>query len=854
MASAWQVLLGILASPRLPAACRRAVVRSAAAALARRLAGEDARTALAAPYELAAGTPIYLLDGFHGGIPFWDWLLPEEGLWTSFLWPVVGGALLRRRLPVTLELDGYTFEALARSYPGVLAGLREAVARGYVELVNGTYAQPFLDTLSGEMVVRQLWYGLRAIEQLVGGQVTAYASQEPCFCAQLPQILKSFGYRWTLLRTHWAAFGCDPACDAPLVRWRGPDGTELPAVPRHSWQGYESRKDVQPGVVRGTLSGAHVSHWQAAGLAGLGEAATRHRTVPPLLSKLEDLAPPDAPTPQAQILARTEGVRLSSLTDFCEAALDGRPLESLPSWQPAPDDLTLTLPWGLEGDRLVAAREAAEAALQLAERAAAVAFALGGPDMGPDLEPAWKKLLLAQHHDLQVCGPWPSAAHGRSMSALGCDLCREAAAGARNVLQRALAFLLGKSEPPGPVGRPVVVFNPHPRPLRALVHVPARGALYAGAEPLPAQTDGDGTLVLCELPALGWRILDLRPAPVAVDAAPADGLYGEGRFSADCSQGRLTIRVGDRLLLDDGLALSYTLGGTRFSSRAGPEAWVVASTGPLFTRWRARGLLGAIRFSQELTLYRNLPRIDVETVLDFGDGALAGPQPEDGEGYYTRDEEKVCALLPLGPGMLLRSLPFLVAETRSRRFSMTGLAALEGEAGKVALLTPGSRGCAYDPERGLLQLVLAWSPRRWIYDGGARPVLREHHAFRCALLPYERREEALAGAELYRLPPAVLVGEERGPGGAGEGSLLEIGPGAIQLSALFAYEGALYLRLWNASSAPAAARIDSALFPPRHWLPVDFSLRADASCSDRFTLPPWGVRTLRYAGPELWRT
>ncbi|MCL6430728.1 MAG: hypothetical protein K6V36_07675 [Anaerolineae bacterium] len=854
MASAWRLLLGVLGSPRLPAACRRAVVRSAAAALARRLAQNDARAALAAPYQLAAGTPIYLLDGFHGGIPFWDWLLPQEGLWASFLWPAVGGALLRRGLPVTLELDGYTFEALAERSPGTLVGLREAVARGCVELVNGTYAQPFLDTLSGEMVVRQLWYGLRAIEQAFGARVTAYASQEPCFCAQLPQILRSFGYRWALVRTHWAAFGCEPAFDAPLVRWRGPDGSELPAVPRHSWQGYESRKEAQPGVVRGTLSGAHASHWSAADLAGYHEAAAQQGTAPALLSKLEDLAPLDAPTPQAPILARTEGVRLSSLASYCEAVLGDRPLESLPSWQPAPDGFCLTLPWGLEGDRLLAAREAAEAALQLAERAAAVAFALGGTDAGAELEPAWKKLLLGQHHDLQVCGPWRSAAHGKSMSAVGCDLCGEAAAGAHGVLRRALAFLLRQGEPAGLLRQPVVVFNPHPRPLRALVHVPERGALYTGGTPLPAQPDGEGMLVLCELPALGWRILDLRPASAAAEPGPADGLYGEGRLSAACSEGRLTIWMGDRLLLHDGLALSYALGGTRFFSRAEPGAWEVVGTGPLFTRWRARGSLGEIRFSQELTLYRHLPRIDIETVLDFGDGALAGPQPEDGEGYYTRDEEKVCVLLPLGRGTLLRSLPFLIAEARARRFAMTGLAAVEGEDGSLALLTPGSRGCVYDPDQGLLQLVLAWSPRRWIYDGGGRPVLHGRHTFRCALLPYEQREEALAGAELYRLPPVAIVAEERGPVGAGERSLLEIGPAMIRLSALFAHDGALYLRLWNASTAVANVELRSAIVTPGRWLPVDLWLRAEASCSDPFTLSPWGVRTLRYAGPEIRRT
>ena len=224
---------------------------------------------------------------------------------------------------------------------------------------------------------------------------------------------------------------------------------------------------------------------------------------------------------------------------------------------------------------------------------------------------------------------------------------------------------------------------------------------------------------------------------------------------------------------------------------------------------------------------------------------MAGPQPEDGEGYYARDEEKVCAVLQFGRGRLLRSLPFLTAETHLGRFATTGWVSVESGEGNLALLTQGSRGCAYDPEKGLLRLVLAWSPRQWIYDGGGRSQLAGRCACRLALLPYTARDEAMTEAEQYWLPPIALVGEPGAPAGGGEGSLLAVEPDAARLSAVFVHEGALYMRLWNASSEPTEARVRSALLRPSQWLPVDLRLRPAGSPGKEFAIPSWGLQTWR---------
>ena len=144
-------------------------------------------------------------------------------------------------------------------------------------MVNGAYSQPFLRTLSGESVLHQFDHELSAIERALGVMVTSYASQEPCFCPQLPQILSGYGIQQALVRTHWAPFGEEAAHDALLVNWEGPDGSAVRAVPRQGWMDYETRRDLYPGALRANLTGSQTSEWTE---AKLGRMASGRRWLP----------------------------------------------------------------------------------------------------------------------------------------------------------------------------------------------------------------------------------------------------------------------------------------------------------------------------------------------------------------------------------------------------------------------------------------------------------------------------------------------------------------------------------------------------------------------------------------------
>jgi hypothetical protein len=70
----------------------------------------------------------------------------------------------------------------------------------------------------------------------------------------------------------------------------------------------------------------------------------------------------------------------------------------------APNDFVVRMPWGYCGNEIWNMSRRAEVAVLTAERAAAIALLTGGSNSQTELEKAWKNLLVAQHHDIQICG------------------------------------------------------------------------------------------------------------------------------------------------------------------------------------------------------------------------------------------------------------------------------------------------------------------------------------------------------------------------------------------------------------------------------------------------------------------
>ncbi|MGN9842325.1 hypothetical protein ACTMTI_29805 [Nonomuraea sp. H19] len=126
----------------------------------------------------------------------------------------------------------------------------------------------------------------------------------------------------------------------------------------------------------------------------------------------------------------------------------------------------------------------AQAAVLSAERWAAIA----GHDARADLERAWKQVLFNQFHDV-LPGSAIEPAYDDARDQLG-----EAVAIAKRIITRAHNVIARDIHVPEETGtQPVVVFNPHPWPVRTRVEIQ-----YGLAPTGVRVVDADGTDVPCQ--------------------------------------------------------------------------------------------------------------------------------------------------------------------------------------------------------------------------------------------------------------------------------------------------------------------------------------------------------------------
>ena len=134
-----------------------------------------------------------------------------------------------------INFDGIAYEKLAGEAPRALDRLRTAIAAGTIEVVGGSYGQPYGLFHGGESNVRQLLYGVRTVERLLDIRPRLFWEEEFYFFPQLPQLLVAAGYTAAALffkETWHTPFV--PKEETPVIQWQGMDGSRLPALSRNT--------------------------------------------------------------------------------------------------------------------------------------------------------------------------------------------------------------------------------------------------------------------------------------------------------------------------------------------------------------------------------------------------------------------------------------------------------------------------------------------------------------------------------------------------------------------------------------------------------------------------------------------
>jgi alpha-mannosidase len=519
------------------------------------------------------------------------------------------------------------------SDPGLFEEIAALVAGGRFHLAGGWWVEADCNLPSGESLIRQALIGQRFLAEHFGVVATVGGNPDSFgHPASLPQLLAGCGlqgYFFQRPERHEAVL------PGPVFTWRAPDGTEIVAcrLARYNSDARELDRHLQDclAVAAGHGGAPAGDLLMFYGVGNHGGGPTRRNIV-----SLRRLA---ASSPGVDVVCSTPR------SFFDSVAASGRPLPVVAG----------ELQHHARGCYAAHAtikrlNRRAEAALAAAERWSTVAHAVSGlPYPHEELSRAWRGLLLNQFHDT-LAGTAIESAYDDARHQLG-----ETMAIAQRAANAALGRLSQRIAIPAEDDmQPLVVFNPHPWPVRALVEHEVAGragqmnlADDAGS-PVPLQWAASEAVVnqgraravfAADVPPLGWRLYRLRPGPCLEAALLAEPVHrleneqlraeidpvGGGLASlvdkatgVDLMAGGHERRPHAAVLVDD--ADTWGHGRHRWDECAGAftvERVECLEHGPARRVVRVRSRFGASTLVEDYRLGRNERFLDVAVSLDW---------------------------------------------------------------------------------------------------------------------------------------------------------------------------------------------------------------------------------------------
>ena len=815
---------------------------------------------------------ISYMDGYHGGV---------IGHMPPGSWRDVLSAL--REFPdwkISLDIEPDSWAVLRREDPESFAELGRLLAEGSrVEMVGGTFAQPYGWAVSGESNIRQLQRGLRVIREAFPGlRVDTYAVQEPCWASCLPQILRSLGFSGASLKNASTAWGGYTAgFDADVVQWIGPDGTAISAVPRYALE--RLRFVYETESIDATEEFA--------------QRCRQHGIEHPAGMCFQDLgwaAKPRVRRPQLQY--RTWREYLSFVP---------KPTKS---WHFTLEDILVTLPWGDSTLRQVAQQvRSAENRIVVAEKMATLAAVLQKQPYPLDtLDQAWKQLLLSQAHDAWITATTRSGRQAWAFAVAENTL--DAETSAQEIIGQstdAFALRAQPSSHSAAASQSVLLFNTlasarselaeisiasDPRttgfilrdasgnvlPSQAVVDrryhtLPVLTAMSEQHEIAPGEnkTPAGGinhTVLLASVPvpALGMTSLTVEsvsaPPPTSATAGVSVTEQGDGRFLIQSDRYRIQIdakqggTISSLVSISDGTELVHA-GDRRFGEYRGyfieDKAWrssteqaarvTIHENGPLRATVQIDAQIGSATVSTLLTVIQGESRLDFEVTMKFprptfiGDPHEVAPDERRTSGRRSQNDGrwKLQVHLPFAAdGQIYKSAAFDVCKSKVADTSFQDWNDIKhtivaqwldlmkpATNHGLAVMCDGTTAYNYGPDQSL-GLVLAWA-----WDGGfwwGKHPIEGQHTTRFALLPHRGTwEEAALWHEYSRFCEPLVTALASAPvrSPASTLSLVDTGSPALQLSAMQMVNGAMQLRFFHASSAAAKHHIQLGFRPRR---------------------------------------
>lgn len=330
---------------------------------------------------------LYILTYDHGGYVLWkDRVKPR--LKDLFTW-------LEKypKLRIGLDYESFTFDIFEEEDPEINELIKELFEK-YPDRVGmgaTTYGQPLALTISEESNVRQLIYAIRTNLRHFNKTPNVYCISEFALHNQTPQLIKKCGYDAAILRSHVMGYGYTKTFDSPWGKWKGKDGTVVPAVPTYNKMGR--------GFNCTTVDNWILSRWPVdSDLYSLEDFENMFSQYEPLLaSRYDDLTQPIEEL--ADHIEKKDNYKYVLLEDI--PGLYGEPEDELNTDD---NDFHVQMPWGYCGNEIFNGCRIGELQAVQGEKINALSRILGGKSLQEESEKAWKYILAAEHHDVTICG------------------------------------------------------------------------------------------------------------------------------------------------------------------------------------------------------------------------------------------------------------------------------------------------------------------------------------------------------------------------------------------------------------------------------------------------------------------
>lgn len=512
-----------------------------------------------------------------------------------------------------------TYSVMQEKYPELFARIKDAVKRGQWDPIGTTWVEGDLNMSSGESIVRSILYGKRYIKKQFG--VESRICWEPDTFGHpwtVPQILKKSGI------DYYYFMRC--AQTAPLFWWESPDGSRVLGYSTTNYSGNIISDGNLGGAVEFANATSSRDFMRTYGVGDHGGGPSRD-----MIRSARDL----------QTREEYPAVKFSTATDYFNLA--AKTGEKYPIWNTEMNSI-------FEGCYTTHAdikrwNRECESLLPTAESFAVCAAKGGQPYSSSDFERSWRKTCFNQFHDI-LCG---SAIHGSYDYSR--QLYNEIITQGKSLLNQSLDKLTSQIDTKG-TGIPIIVFNPlawsRTGPVSVTSPFPGQKTSVritdATGKSYPGGTLGDTlSFTARDVPGMGYKVFwanrTAKPVPTGVSYS---GSVLENQFfrvAVDPKLGVIT-SIYDKLNKRNVTSQPSDVLQILMEEPHGMSAWnigkfvssqdVTGETEVVCTESTAAKVTftydhayGNSLFTQELTLYDNVPRIDIKMTADWKEQSAA---------------------------------------------------------------------------------------------------------------------------------------------------------------------------------------------------------------------------------------